>query len=539
MIEVRQAKRQAVATQKVFNNSSQVVKNYFKASEKRQKQLHEERVAVYRQMADFIGSKEQEKSVNNTFGNIAKLLGLGGAAAGGVGLRLLGRGGSRPRITGTQGLRNPFRTRPQITGGGTAAPRGGGPRITGNVQAAKPGGLLSRFKPPAGLKPSGVPVLGIALTGIDYGTRLSEGQTQTQAAVGSVATTLGGVASAKAAAVALSPLLVTPIPGARIIYGLGVLGAGLVGAFGSQKLADNLTGADKQLPAEESSNEDRLQELLKQQIEPVESPAAKALSKSLDIFERVISKLETFKPFFVKKDRDIDITGITPTRPRRPRTVQPIEGIFPLPGGVLSTEEVGFPGGEYGAPRNYGGHTGQDIGGLPPGSPVVAFKDGELKIEGKDRYGQDIILIDHGGGIFTRYKHVNASVQEGDVFAGQKIGVLGPKTKSWDEHLHFEILQGPTIQEAAPVDPLPSLREAERIPEPIKRTSSIPELEPKIASAGLNNEGMFTFLPFSSGKSQKGSTHVAVSQPPAIILGSGSKGLTHGQLLALSLDRFT
>lgn len=557
MFEARKAKRQAIATQKVFNNSSQVVRNYFKVSEKRQIELHKERLAAYRQIADFVGRKEKENTVNNVLGNISKLFGLGGAAAGGLGLRLLGRRGGGPRITGGGGFRNPFRSRPQITGSGT--PRPGGPRITGSVQPARPGGILSgikgfKFKPPAGaagLKPSGIPILGIAMTGLDYADRRSAGQTQTQAAVGSVATTLGGVASAKAAAVALSPLLVAPVPGARIIYGLGVLGAGLVGAFGTQKLADNLTGADKKLPAEESSNEDRLKKLLEQQIEPTDSPAAVALSESLDVFDRIVTKLETYRPF-AKKEEDrvvkIDLKDLEegdPTRRRRgPTNVEPIEGIFPLPGGVLSTEDVGFPGGEYGAERAGGReHLGQDIGGLPPGSAVVAFKGGQLKIEGQDRYGQDIIMIDHGDGVYTRYLHVKASVQDGEVTAGQQIGVLGPKTKSWDEHLHFEILKGPSREEALPIDPLPSLRGAERIPKPIpapKEQASLPELEkPMVASAGLNIESMPIFLPFSSGKPQRAPMQVAMAQPPAIILGGESKGLTHGQLFALGLDRFS
>ena len=59
----------------------------------------------------------------------------------------------------------------------------------------------------------------------------------------------GFALASKATATALSPLLVTPVPGARILYGIAVLGSGIMGSMAGSQLAasgaDKLTGADK------------------------------------------------------------------------------------------------------------------------------------------------------------------------------------------------------------------------------------------------------------------------------------------------------
>ena len=77
--------------------------------------------------------------------------------------------------------------------------------------------------------------LNIASAGLEFAGRKSEGQTNTQAAVGTAADVGGGMAgfalASKATATALSPLLVTPVPGARILYGIAVLGSGIMGSM--------------------------------------------------------------------------------------------------------------------------------------------------------------------------------------------------------------------------------------------------------------------------------------------------------------------
>jgi len=58
-----------------------------------------------------------------------------------------------------------------------------------------------------------------------------------------------------------------------------------------------------------------------------------------------------------------------------------------------------------------------------------------------------MVTIDHGGGIFTLYGHMRATlVKRGDtVTRGQKIGRQGNTGISDGEHLHFEVIVDPEI----------------------------------------------------------------------------------------------
>jgi hypothetical protein len=88
---------------------------------------------------------------------------------------------------------------------------------------------------------------------LDFYERTQEGQTTKQAAAGAVAGGVGGATgfslATSVAAKLLSPLLVAPIPGARILYGGLVLGAGIAGSLGlsgvTSGVADRITGVTK------------------------------------------------------------------------------------------------------------------------------------------------------------------------------------------------------------------------------------------------------------------------------------------------------
>ena len=81
------------------------------------------------------------------------------------------------------------------------------------------------------------------------------------------------------------------------------------------------------------------------------------------------------------------------------------------------------------------------------GGPVFAGADGVV-IERKyrDDYG-NMLLIDHGNGVYTRYAHLSnfaiGVVVGADVVAGQRIGLMG-NTASYQIpiHLHYELLLG-------------------------------------------------------------------------------------------------
>lgn len=146
-------------------------------------------------------------------------------------------------------------------------------------------------------------LLNVASAGLEFGFRKSEGQTNTQAAVGTAADAAGGMAgfalASKATATALSPLLVTPVPGARILYGIAVLGSGIMGSMAGSKLAasgaDKLTGADKVGEDLDKFNQEQEQKKEEQEAKKKELDSAvgkKTFKDLLEKFERVVIQFE-------------------------------------------------------------------------------------------------------------------------------------------------------------------------------------------------------------------------------------------------------
>jgi murein DD-endopeptidase MepM/ murein hydrolase activator NlpD len=110
----------------------------------------------------------------------------------------------------------------------------------------------------------------------------------------------------------------------------------------------------------------------------------------------------------------------------------------------------------FGGRRNpFGGssyefHTGQDID-APWGAPVIAGATGKVSFVGwQNGYGQ-LVVIDHGGGLTTRYGHLSQiGVSQGaTVRRGEFVGKVGSTGRSTGPHLHYEV----RINDE-PVDPL-------------------------------------------------------------------------------------
>lgn len=101
-------------------------------------------------------------------------------------------------------------------------------------------------------------------------------------------------------------------------------------------------------------------------------------------------------------------------------------------------------------------HKGQDIS-APSGTPVVAAADGNIVIAGWLRgYGQ-VVYIDHGNGITTRYGHLSRiDVTEGQTIKqGERLGLVGSTGRSTGPHLHYEVrING---QPASPINYLPAV----------------------------------------------------------------------------------
>lgn len=105
-------------------------------------------------------------------------------------------------------------------------------------------------------------------------------------------------------------------------------------------------------------------------------------------------------------------------------------------------------GGTYGAGRDYGKHKGVDIPAAN-GTAVYPMGEGVAKVS-KSALGGNIVTVDYGNGLVTRYMHLGAvRVKDGDrVTADTIVGTVGMTGRSSGPHLHLE-----TLRNGAPVDP--------------------------------------------------------------------------------------
>jgi murein DD-endopeptidase MepM/ murein hydrolase activator NlpD len=86
-------------------------------------------------------------------------------------------------------------------------------------------------------------------------------------------------------------------------------------------------------------------------------------------------------------------------------------------------------------------HAGIDLSG-PAGTPIYATADGKVSEAGWNSGGYgNLIKIDHGRGIETRYAHLSAvAIRPGQqVKRGQLIGKMGSTGRSTGSHLHYEV----------------------------------------------------------------------------------------------------
>ncbi|MDH3231088.1 MAG: peptidoglycan DD-metalloendopeptidase family protein, partial [Alphaproteobacteria bacterium] len=94
-------------------------------------------------------------------------------------------------------------------------------------------------------------------------------------------------------------------------------------------------------------------------------------------------------------------------------------------------------------------HNGIDMGGWT-NTPIWAAAPGTVVHSGrKGRYG-NVVEIDHGFGIKTRYAHLNKTLVEVGEVVGhrQRIALLGSTGRSTGPHLHYEVLY-----DGRPLDP--------------------------------------------------------------------------------------
>ena len=120
---------------------------------------------------------------------------------------------------------------------------------------------------------------------------------------------------------------------------------------------------------------------------------------------------------------------------------------------VARTESSGFGWRDDPIRHTRSFHSGTDFRG-DPGTPVVAAGDGVVAFCGRlGGYG-NVVDIDHGGGLMTRYAHLRriATRKTAAVTAGAVIGQVGSTGRTTGPHLHFELRIG-----GAPVSPIAAM----------------------------------------------------------------------------------
>jgi murein DD-endopeptidase MepM/ murein hydrolase activator NlpD len=118
----------------------------------------------------------------------------------------------------------------------------------------------------------------------------------------------------------------------------------------------------------------------------------------------------------------------------------------------------------FGAQRSINGgayypHTGTDIAN-ETGTPLVAAASGTVVLARAMYLYGNVVVIDHGTGIYTSYNHMDSiAVVEGQhVNQGDYIGAMGQSGFVNGPHVHWEaIISGvrtdPTLWTLAPIDP--------------------------------------------------------------------------------------
>ncbi len=87
-----------------------------------------------------------------------------------------------------------------------------------------------------------------------------------------------------------------------------------------------------------------------------------------------------------------------------------------------------------------GFHNGVDIAARE-GTPIIAAADGIVEVAKNDLYYGNLVIIDHGYGLKTKYGHMVAFLVEPGqkIRRGDKVGYVGNTGRSTGSHLHYEV----------------------------------------------------------------------------------------------------
>lgn len=129
-------------------------------------------------------------------------------------------------------------------------------------------------------------------------------------------------------------------------------------------------------------------------------------------------------------------------------TTQVGDYTYPLPSGYRRvTDKFGYR--NHPVTGVYKLHTGVDIS-APNGTAIYAAQSGTVIIAGYSSAWGNYVVINHGGGVTTLYAHMSKilTTKGATVSAGQQIGKVGSTGYSTGNHLHFEVRQNGSYQDA-------------------------------------------------------------------------------------------
>lgn len=94
----------------------------------------------------------------------------------------------------------------------------------------------------------------------------------------------------------------------------------------------------------------------------------------------------------------------------------------------------------FGARRDYGAHKGTDYRGAR-GTPVYSSNGGGIYRRGSSRLGGNIATIDHGGGVVSKYMHLDRfGFADGQrIGPDDVVGYIGMTGRTTGPHLHQEV----------------------------------------------------------------------------------------------------
>lgn len=150
----------------------------------------------------------------------------------------------------------------------------------------------------------------------------------------------------------------------------------------------------------------------------------------------VASKAITLSPVVLPFAR---LAELSDRQPFRAPDVS-ILSVFPLPASDTSWATSGFGWREDPMRHRRKFHSGADVR-AKPGTPVFAAGDGVVIFAGRMNGYGNLVTIDHGGGVVTRYAHLRRihTTKGAVIGAGARLGQVGSTGRATGPHLHFEV----------------------------------------------------------------------------------------------------